>query len=249
MSLKTAVVIPARYASTRFPGKPLVEIEGTSMIQRVYQQASQCSEVNEVIVATDDERIFNHVKGFGGQVQMTAATHQSGTDRCAEVANGLDVDLLVNVQGDEPFIDPEQIKQLIGLFQRADCQIGTLVAQVTTLQELQDPNRVRVVRDVNDKALYFTRSTIPYLRNAPHDNWHLERPYYKHVGIYAYRKNVLQQIAQLPASGLEIAEGLEQLRWLENGYSIYTALTSSESPCIDTPQDLELLKDWLQKRG
>lgn len=244
----SAVIIPARYASTRFPGKPLVDIDGKSMLQRVHEQASQSQLCDRVIVATDDDRIYEHVKAFGGEVEMTSTDHTSGTDRCAEVVSKMDTppDLVVNVQGDEPFIDPRQIDDLIQVFHMPDCQIATLIAPITSEEELKDPNRVRVVRDTHGRAMYFSRAVIPHWRGATHENWHEEHPYYKHVGIYAYRTETLSELTQLEPSLLEQIEGLEQLRWLENGYHIHTTLTLKESPCIDTPEDLKFLEQWLK---
>jgi 3-deoxy-manno-octulosonate cytidylyltransferase (CMP-KDO synthetase) len=235
-------IIPARYASTRFPGKPLVDIKGKSMIQRVYEQCEKVPELNVLIVATDDEKIYNHVKTFGGRAIMTSAEHQSGTDRCNEAASLIGAkpeDIIINIQGDEPFIVPEQVKLLISIMQDNKKQIGTLIKKIDTPQELFDPNKPKVVKDHSGKALYFSRSVIPFVRLAENTEWILNHKFYKHIGIYAFRFEILKKISALSQTSLEIAESLEQLRWLENGFGIFTAETSIESISIDTPEDLE----------
>lgn len=235
-------IIPARYASTRFPGKPLVEIAGKTMIQRVYEQAKKCSALAAVVVATDDERIFNHVTNFGGLAVITADHHQSGTDRCAEVAlQHPEYNIIINIQGDEPFIDPEQISTLAGCFSNADTQLATLVKRVKNAQELFNANSPKVVINTLNEAIYFSRSALPHLRGQQPDNWIEYHTYYKHIGIYGYLADVLQQITKLPVSALETAEKLEQLRWIENGYRIKVAETELETLAIDTPEDLALL--------
>lgn len=235
-------IIPARYASTRFPGKPLVMIGGMSMLQRVYEQALKTKNLKRVIVATDDERIAEHVKSFGGEVMVTSPLHQSGTDRCAEVISKLDTafDIAVNIQGDEPYIQPEQIDLLCSCFKIAATEIATLIKSTTNMDEIINPNVVKAVVSKSQRALYFSRSPIPFNRNKKQDV-----AYYKHVGIYAYRVAVLKLLAALPESLLEQAESLEQLRWLENGFHIQTALTNFETIAIDTPEDLERLKKVL----
>lgn len=232
-------IIPARYASTRFPGKPLADINGKPMIQRVYERASRAKSLNEVIVATDDERICDVVNGFGGSVVITSESHQSGTDRCAEVVMKLTdkPDVVINIQGDEPFIYPEQIDQLVTCFDDAQTEIGTLVMRITKSDELKNSNVVKVVLDKNGHSLYFSRAAIPYRRDGSYDSDN----FFKHVGIYGYRVDVLERIAKLEPSGLEQIESLEQLRWLENGYRIKVAETEFESFAIDTPEDLEKL--------
>jgi 3-deoxy-manno-octulosonate cytidylyltransferase (CMP-KDO synthetase) len=235
-------IIPARYASTRFPGKPLVDIAGKSMIQRVYEQVKKCIHLTEVIVATDDERIFKHVIGFGGIAVMTSPDHQSGTDRCAEVAiSRPQYDVIINIQGDEPYIDPEQISQLAACFKNADTQIATLVKKVQNNQELFNSNSPKVVINKLSEAVYFSRSPLPHIRGKEQQNWLNHFTYFKHIGIYGYRAGVLQQITKLPVSSLEKAESLEQLRWIENGYRIKVAETELETYAIDTPEDLEKL--------
>ncbi len=241
-------IIPARYASTRFPGKPLVEIGGKPMIQRVYEQAKQV--LKYVVVATDDERIYNCVKGFGGKVVMTSAEHRSGTDRCYEAMTlqPMAYDVVINIQGDEPFIHPEQIKALMHCFENAQTDIATLVRRfddATTFAELSNPNTPKVVFDSNNHALLFSRSVIPYQRGVEPELWASHYPYHAHVGIYAYRSQVLKAITTLPASSLEVAESLEQLRWLEHGYCIQVAETNHPSYGIDTPEDLEKLLQHL----
>lgn len=228
-------VIPARYASTRFPGKPLALIHGKPMIQWVYER-SLCADLQHVVVATDDERIAKSVSDFGGIAVMTSPHHNSGTDRCAEVANLLKIsenDVIVNIQGDEPFIQKEAINLLIHQFQVPTVQIATLAKPFLPDENPQNPNMVKVVLSNSNKALYFSRSQIPFYRNTG-----IEQSYYKHVGIYAYRNDILQQLTRLTASNLEKAEQLEQLRWLENDYIIHVSLCNYESISIDTPEDL-----------
>ncbi|MFC5269881.1 3-deoxy-manno-octulosonate cytidylyltransferase [Adhaeribacter terreus] len=233
-------IIPARYASTRFPGKPLVEIGGKSMIQRVYEQA-QKARLQKVLVATDDVRILEHVQSFGGNVVMTSEKHESGTDRCFEAyrKNDEEFQFVINIQGDEPFIQPEQINLLADLLQDNSVQLATLIKKIHTTEELQNPNLPKVVTDIYGQALLFSRQTIPFLRNVPPHDWLLHHTFYKHIGIYGYRTDILEQITQLPIGKLEKAESLEQLRWLENGFKIRTAVTEIENLGIDTPEDLE----------
>lgn len=244
MSNDFIAIIPARYASTRFPGKPLADIGGKTMIQRVYEQASKA--VGRVMVATDDERIRAEVARFGGEAVMTSALHRSGTDRAAEAfrercgATGNTV--VINVQGDEPFVQPAQIRRLMDCFADGGVQIATLVKPVASHEELFNPNHVKVVRDLTGRALYFSRWPVPYQRNVPEEVWHERHTYFKHLGIYAYRADILAQLTALPPSALETAESLEQNRWLENGYVIHTAETDSEGLSIDTPEDLEAVR-------
>jgi len=239
-SMEVLGIIPARYASTRFPGKPLTDIRGKSMIQRVYEQAKKSS-LAEVLVATDDTRILEHVQGFGGKVVMTGSQHQSGTDRCFEAykLNNQPFEYIINIQGDEPFIHPEQIDLVAACFEKPQTQLATLIKQVETAEELFNVNSPKVVINQAKEALYFSRQPIPYCRNVPNDIWHKQHTYYKHIGIYGYRADILEQITQLPPSALELAESLEQLRWLEHGFKITTALTHHETIGIDTPEDLE----------
>jgi len=240
--MKALGIIPARHASTRFPGKPLVDIAGKSMIQRVYEQAKKCTLLNEVVVATDDERILEHVTMFGGKAIMTSSDHQSGTDRCAEVAlKHAGYDVIVNIQGDEPYIDPEQISKVISCFNDANTQITTLVKKVLTNEELHNVNSPKVIINKNSEAIYFSRSPLPHIRGQEPNTWLQHFKYFKHIGIYAYRADILQQITKLPVSPLEKVESLEQLRWIENGYKIKVAETELETFAIDTPEDLDRL--------
>lgn len=240
--LNIAGIIPARYASSRFPGKPLAIIEGKPMIRLVYEQASKALE--NVFVATDDQRIYDAVVDFGGRVVMTSSEHRSGTDRCCEAAGiiraqGISIDVVVNIQGDEPFIMPEQISLLADCFEDGEVKIATLVRKVRPDEDIFDPNQPKVILDKKGYALYFSRAAIPFLRDEPMSEWSSKHIYYKHIGLYAYRTDTLIQIAALPQGDLEKAESLEQNRWLENGYRIKTALTIWENIGIDTPHDLE----------
>ena len=239
--MQTLGIIPSRFASTRFPGKPLVEIDGKTMIQRVYLQACKAKMLSKVIIATDDERIYKHAQSFGGQVIMTDYSHQSGTDRCAEVALGFqDMEAIVNIQGDEPFINPQQIDLVVQqLKQNTAINIATLAKRITEFEQLFSPNIVKVVFNKSNIAQYFSRSPIPFLRNIEKKNWVSEGLFYKHIGLYGYRKETLLAVAKLPMSSLEKAESLEQLRWLENGYKIGIGLTDIETIGIDTPADLK----------
>jgi 3-deoxy-manno-octulosonate cytidylyltransferase (CMP-KDO synthetase) len=288
--MKILGVIPARFASTRFPGKPLVEIDGKSMIQRVYEQAKQCKSLARVVVATDDERIFDHVKSFGGDVFMTSATHQSGTDRCAEVVEYLNFEIqttffdsdsapvidkilpnfesiftaVINIQGDEPFIQPEQIEKIASILrgpflgnlklkikdegasmssnppiETPSFDIATLVKSIDNQSDIDNPNVVKAVFSESGRALYFSRSPIPFLRNLDKKEWAQSGQFFKHIGLYGYKTSVLLDIAKLAQSPLEKSESLEQLRWLENGYSIGVAETNLETIGIDTPEDLK----------
>jgi 3-deoxy-manno-octulosonate cytidylyltransferase (CMP-KDO synthetase) len=246
--MTTLGIIPARYASTRFPGKPLVDLAGKSMIQRVYEQA-QKSDLTSVVVATDDERILSHVLGFGGKAVMTGEHHQSGTDRCYEAYTqaGQEFDIVVNIQGDEPFIQPEQINKVISCFQQPEAQIATLIKPVQSQEELFNPNSPKVVIGAQHQALYFSRHPIPYLRGVEQDQWLEKHAYYKHIGIYGYRAEVLAELTQLAPSALEMAESLEQLRWLEHGYRIVTAVTELETIGIDTPEDVDKALAYLKQ--
>jgi len=239
--MKILGIIPARYASTRFPGKPLVNIQGKSMVQRVYEQASKCKSLSAVVVATDDDRIFAHVKSFGGAVVMTSPTHPSGSDRCMEALEkvGGDYDVLINIQGDEPFIQPEQLEQLIACFNSADAQIGTLAKKIDTVADLLNVNLPKIVFSAAFNALYFSRSPIPGQKSGSPQEWLSRHTYYRHIGLYGYRTEVLKAITQLSPSPLELTESLEQLRWLEAGYTIKVGITSYETLAIDHPEDLE----------
>lgn len=250
-TLRFIAIIPARYASTRFPGKPLAILGGKTVIQRVYEQVSRA--IDNVLVATDDERILNHVSGFGGKAVMTRNQHRSGTDRCWEAyqSNGGDEDIIINVQGDEPFILPEQIEALKSCFDDETTDIATLVKpfdKSRTYGELENPNSAKVVINSNMNALYFSRSVIPYLRGIDKELWPSKHQYYTHLGIYAYRAKVLERITSMEPSSLEIAESLEQLRWLENGMTIKVGLTQHSSIGIDTPQDLQRAEQFLKQQ-
>lgn len=244
--MKILGIIPARHASTRFPGKPLADIAGKSMIRRVYEQALQCNLLEKVIVATDDQLILDHVRGFGGLAEMTSTHHQSGTDRCAEISAALpEFDVVINIQGDEPFIDPNQITKLAACFTDEKTELATLVKRILLDEELHNSNTPKVVLNSRSEAVYFSRSIIPYICGQQLQNWLQQHTFYKHIGIYGYRTDVLQVITKLPVSSLEKAESLEQLRWIENGYRIKVAETDIETLAIDTPADLEnLLKKY-----
>lgn len=249
--MKFIGIIPARYASTRFPGKPLALLGGKPVIQRVYEQVSGV--LDEAVVATDDERIERAVQAFGGKVVMTASSHKSGTDRCYEaytkVGGGYDV--VVNIQGDEPFIQPQQLRAVQECFADATTQIATLVKPFTENDgwgALENVNSPKVVIDKNRRAIYFSRSVIPFVRGRERDEWLSRHTYYKHIGLYAYRAEILKEITALPQSPLELAESLEQLRWVENGYVIRVGISEMETIGIDTPEDLEQAELFLKSR-
>ncbi|CAM4078677.1 3-deoxy-manno-octulosonate cytidylyltransferase (CMP-KDO synthetase) [Pedobacter westerhofensis] len=238
--MATLGIIPARYASTRFPGKPLIDIAGKSMIQRVYEQACSSASLDKVVIATDDERIITEVKRFGGEYALTRSDHQSGTDRCAEVAEKFTgFEVIINIQGDEPYIDPVQIDLLSSCFTDPEVKLATLVKCIRDQEELFNQNIPKVVLNHRQQAIYFSRHTIPFLRNIDQENWLKTHQFYKHIGIYGYTADTLLQITRLKPSSLELAESLEQLRWIENGYEIQTRVTDMESIAVDTPEDLE----------
>jgi 3-deoxy-manno-octulosonate cytidylyltransferase (CMP-KDO synthetase) len=238
-------VIPSRYASTRFPAKPLVDIAGKSMIQRVYEQVKKSSLLSEVVVATDHLEIFNHVKNFGGEVSMTKESHVSGTDRSYEalLQQQNKFDYVINIQGDEPFIMPEQI-DLLAKELDGTTEIATLVKKIENEEHLFNPNIVKVVVSGHHHGLYFSRSPIPHIRNTPEKDWLSKHTFYKHIGMYAYRTDILQKLTTLAVSPLEKAESLEQLRWLDNGFKIKTVETLTETLGIDTPDDLQKALAW-----
>lgn len=240
-------IIPARYQSTRFPGKPLELLNGKPIVQWVCENASKA--LQEVYVATDDERIFKAVEAFGGKAVYTSASHQSGTDRCAEAAIELSkhmhIDVVVNIQGDEPFIRPEQIEGLKACFDSPGTEIATLIKPIVNADEIFNINRPKVVINHQEEAMYFSRSPIPYVRGYAPEEWLDQNNFYSHIGMYAYRFDILLELTKLPVGLLEKAESLEQLRWLENGYSIKTARTTYENIGIDTPEDLEQAKKYL----
>ncbi len=241
--MKFIGIIPARYASSRFPGKPLADMAGKPMIQRVYEQVKNC--VDSVYVATDDVRIQQAVLHFGGNVVMTSQNHRSGTDRCFEAYQkiGQGYDIIINIQGDEPFIHPEQIESIKACFTDESVQIATLVKPFNESDDFEtvlfNPNSPKVVVNKNNEAMYFSRSVVPYIRNKKYTEWLHSHTFYKHIGMYAYRSDILAEITRLPQSPLEQAESLEQLRWLENGYRIKVGYTYQETIGIDTPEDLE----------
>jgi len=246
--MKILGLIPSRYASTRFHAKSLVDINGKSMIQRVYDQAKKSKSLNKVVVATDHKEIFNHVRTFGGDVCMTRDNHVSGTDRCFE-ALGLqqeEFDYVINVQGDEPFIQPEQIDLLASTLD-GQTEIATLAKTIENEEELFNSNLVKVVFDLNKKALYFSRSAIPHIRNTEQTEWLRRHKFFKHIGMYAYRSDILKELTGLPVSSLEKAESLEQLRWLENGFKITVVETLTETFGIDTPDDLKKAIEHLKR--
>jgi 3-deoxy-manno-octulosonate cytidylyltransferase (CMP-KDO synthetase) len=243
--MKIIGIVPARFGSTRFPGKPLADINGKSMIQHVYEQCIQSKRLSRLIVATDDEKILNHVREFGGEAVITSPQHQSGTDRCAEVIEKTEMnkwDVVINIQGDEPFIHPEQIDLLCSTFDNKETKIATLVKKITSVDELFNHNNVKVILNKRKEAIYFSRSPVPYNRNFPEQEWLKYSAYYKHIGIYGYRTSMLLEITRLAKTNLEITESLEQLRWIENGYIVNAEITSLESIAIDTPDDLLKIK-------
>lgn len=245
--MKSLGIIPARFNSSRFPGKPLVKIGNKTMIQRVYEQCQKATSLTEVIVATDDERIFDHVISFGGKVKLTASHYPTGTDRIAEVAASTeDFDIVVNIQGDEPFIHPEQIESVINIFRKnQETEIATGVKLIEHQADIFNPNVVKCVFGKNGKALLFSRSPIPFLRNEEKENWSAHN-FYKHIGMYAFRWDTLLEITKLPPSRLEKLESLEQLRWLENGLEIFTTELPFDSFGIDTPEDLEKANNFFK---
>jgi len=242
--MKTIGIIPSRYDSSRLPGKPLVDINGKTMVQRVFEQASKAN-LDQVVVATDDKRIYQHVLSFGGEAIMTSEDHQNGTERCAEVVENSedDFDIAINIQGDEPYIHPEQINQVILLCKKEGVSIGTLIKKIDSIKDLFNPDSIKKVV-VNDllEAIYFSRSSIPYLQGVEKANWLDHQTFYKHIGIYGFKTEVLKEVVQLSPSKNELSESLEQLRWLDNGFKINTAITDYESPSIDTIKDLDLVR-------
>ncbi len=243
--MKFIGIIPARYASSRFPGKPLAMLGGKMVIERVVEQVS--SILDNVYVATDDQRIYDAVTGFGGRAIMTRTDHQSGTDRIREAYEkiGENFDVIINIQGDEPFIQQSQIKTVMECFNDENTQIATLGKPFETMEAVQNPNSPKIVIDNNGYAMYFSRSEIPFVRNTDKKEWINKYPFMKHIGLYAYRSNVLKEITELPQSSLELAESLEQLRWLQNGYKIKVGTTDVETVGIDTPDDLKRAEEYL----
>ena len=246
--MKFIGIIPARYASTRFPGKPLVLLAGKPMIQHVYEKVAAV--LDDVCVATDDERIFRAVEAFGGKVVITSSAHKSGTDRIAEAVQkiGGSYDVVVNIQGDEPFIATSQIETICQLFDDPQTQIATLGKAFAEMEAVENPNSPKIVTDNQGYALYFSRSVIPFIRGTERKEWLKCYPFLKHIGLYAYRTKVLNEITRLPQSPLELAESLEQLRWLQNGYRIKVGITDVETIGIDTPEDLKRAEEWINRQ-
>lgn len=249
MKMKVIGIIPARYASSRFPGKPLAKLGGKYVIQRVVEQVGAV--LDDVYVATDDESIYNTVTSMGAKAVMTRSDHQSGTDRIAEALEkiGGNFDVVVNIQGDEPFIQKSQIETVVACFNDADTQIATLGKKFATLEEAKNPNSPKIILDNRSYAMYFTRALAPYIRGKEENQWIDVYPFLKHIGLYAYRTEVLRELTKLPQSPLEIAEGLEQLRWLQNGYKIKVGLTEVETVGIDTPEDLQRAELFLAQQS
>lgn len=244
--MKILALIPARFGSSRFEGKPLVDILGKTMIERVYERAS--SVFQNCYVATDDERIFKQVEKFGGKVVMTSTEHKSGTDRCFEAMKNIggEWDVVINIQGDEPFIAKSQLEQISQLFEDERTQIATLIKPFVEGEDIFNPNSPKVVTDIEGFALYFSRSVIPYFRGCESSQWQDKHEYFKHIGLYGYRADILSKIASMKQSKLELAESLEQLRWLENGLKIKTAITNEQSYAIDTPEDLTNIIEYFK---
>lgn len=250
--MKVLAIIPARYASTRFPGKPLALLGGKPVVRWVWERVSSVREMTDVVVATDDERIAGAVEAFGGRALMTGSHHRSGTDRCGEVVErmkerGLAYDVAINVQGDEPFVQPEQLRSLLSCFDDGDTGIATLKTAIHSSEELLSPNNVKVVCDGRGRALYFSRQPLPHLRGVERGQWVARGRYYKHVGIYAFRTEVLERLVRLPQTPLELSESLEQLRWLENGYEIRVEETAAANIGIDTPEDMAAAECFLKE--
>ncbi|MFC2297604.1 MAG: 3-deoxy-manno-octulosonate cytidylyltransferase [Prevotella nigrescens] len=247
--MKAIGIIPARYASSRFPGKPLAVLGGKYVIQRVMEQVSTV--LNDVYIATDDKRIYNTVTSLGAKAIMTNSDHQSGTDRVAEALEeiGGNFDVVVNIQGDEPFIQKSQIETVMACFNDVGTQIATLGKPFATIEEAKNPNSPKIILDNRNYAMYFTRALAPYIRGKEESEWLSAYPFLKHIGLYAYRTDVLNKITKLPQSSLELAEGLEQLRWLQNGFKIKVGLTDVETVGIDTPEDLERAELFLAEQN
>jgi len=240
-------IIPARYESSRFPGKPLVDIKGKTMIQRVVERARQSKLLSDVVVATDDQRIYDHVYALGVKVVMTSSDHPSGTDRCYEALTKLDrsYQYIINIQGDEPMLEAAQIDELANVLKEGNVQLATQIATVDDAETLWSEGEVKVVLNDKSEALYFSRSVIPYIKNKHKDEWHLHHAFWRHVGMYAYRADVLEKLTKLPLASLEKAESLEQLRWLQAGFTIQCVPTKHNSYCVDTPEDLKAIMSMI----
>ncbi len=237
--METIAIIPARYLSRRLPGKMMLEIDGQSILSRVYKQAEHAEVFDEIIVATDHQKIIDHCNLLGMNVELTSNVHISGTDRIAEVASRMDADIIINIQGDEPFIEIECIHALVELLKNEKINIGTLHKEITDEDSIFDYNTVKLVKDINNKVLYFSRQAIPSHRDKSYRYWNSEKPFYQHIGLYGFKKNTLLDIVKLPPGTLELSEKLEQLRWLENGFSIHSREVKSNSFGIDTQEDLD----------
>ncbi len=243
--MKVLGIIPARYGSSRFPGKPLIDLKGKTMIQRVYEGAKKSTLLSDLIVATDDQRIVDEVKRFGGNVLLTKESHPSGTDRCGEIASQYtDIDVIVNIQGDEPLVDYRQLDALISAFEDAKTKIATLGIKDVTLEDINNTNRIKIVVDHKQNALYFSRSAIPNFANSKGNPLEIY-PFFRHIGLYAYRSSVLKELVELQPTKLETIESLEQLRWLYYGYSIRVVETTIETPNIDVPEDVKKVIEFL----
>jgi 3-deoxy-manno-octulosonate cytidylyltransferase (CMP-KDO synthetase) len=241
--LNPVIIIPARMASSRLPNKPLIEICGVSLIMRVYNKALQSKLANDVIVATDHQDIYDHIKHNGGKAMMTSTDHQSGTDRIAELSHVIDHDVIINVQGDEPLINPNQIDDLIAMFENKTIEIATQCKRIIDLESVFDFNIVKVVRDNEDRALYFSRQAIPAMRDLKFDQWPLHHNYFRHIGIYGFRKTILSTLTEIKPTSYEISESLEQLRWLQSGYKIHCRETHYDSIGVDIPEDVEKVEN------
>lgn len=241
--MKVIGIIPARYGSTRFPGKPLADILGKPMILHVLENAQSCPDLDKVLVATDHEEIRKTVEDAGGEVVLTMSEHESGTDRCLEAYNkqGEEFDAIINIQGDEPRLESAMISELVNIMAKPGVRLGTLVKRIEDVGDILDPNRIKVVLNSDNKAMYFSRSPIPFYKGLMAKEWLIQHNYYKHIGMYGYKPSMLREIIHMEVSALEKAESLEQLRWLENGLNIHCGITRHESPAIDTPEDLESL--------
>ncbi|NVK26458.1 MAG: 3-deoxy-manno-octulosonate cytidylyltransferase [Flavobacteriia bacterium] len=248
--MKTLAIIPARYASTRFPGKPLVDLVGKTMIRRVYERASMGAD--HVLVATDDQRIVDEVKRFNGNVIMTASHHTTGTNRCLEAyekfsrESGITAEIVINVQGDEPMLNPSSLRTLIHPFNNPECEMSTLVRPVQSVDTLSNPNNVFVTLDQNGRALYFSRHPIPYVRGHEMKDWLSKADFYQHIGLYAFRPQALRSFASMAMGDLERAESLEQLRWLEGGRNIFCGIVNETSVSVDTPEDADVVRALLE---
>lgn len=244
IDMKVIGIIPSRFASSRFPGKPLIDLKGKSMIQRVYEGASRSKLLDEVIVATDDQRIFDHVLSFGGKAEFTSENHKSGTDRCGELALNSDADVIINIQGDEPLINSDQIDALIRAFKEGSVQIASIGTKTISHEDIHNPNRIKIVLDQNNRALYFSRSAIPNSVNFKGDATAFY-PFMKHIGLYGYRRTTLLELVNLKPTLLEEIESLEQLRWMFYGYNIHIIETTIETPNIDVPEDVKKILNLL----